>query len=123
MKLHAGLGVDILSAIQFPYPVVPIVRHHHENWDGSGYPDKLRGTEIPLGARILSVVDCYDALTSDRPYRPRLPAAEAIAIVMQRRGSMQILSWLTRSSPNSRNLRLPPTIQAQCTQRYSRSLN
>ena len=88
MKLHAALGADILSAIQFPYPVVPIVRHHHENWDGSGYPDKLRGTEIPLGARILSVVDCYDALTSDRPYRPKLPAAEAIAIVMQRRGSM-----------------------------------
>lgn len=88
MKLHAALGADILSAIQFPYPVVPIVRHHHENWDGSGYPDKLRGTEIPLGARILSVVDCYDALTSDRPYRPKLSVAEAIAIVMQRRGSM-----------------------------------
>jgi putative nucleotidyltransferase with HDIG domain len=88
MKLHAALGADILSAIQFPYPVVPIVRHHHENWDGSGYPDRLRGTEIPLGARILSVVDCYDALTSDRPYRPKLSTSEAIAIVMQRRGSM-----------------------------------
>jgi putative nucleotidyltransferase with HDIG domain len=88
MKLHAALGADILSAIQFPYPVVPIVRHHHENWDGSGYPDKLRGTEIPLGARILSVVDCYDALTSDRPYRPKLSTTDAIAIVMQRRGSM-----------------------------------
>lgn len=88
MKLHAGLGADILSAIEFPYPVVPIVRHHHENWDGGGYPDKLKGTEIPLGARILSVVDCYDALTSDRPYRPRLSNEEAIRIVMQRRGSM-----------------------------------
>ncbi len=61
MKLHAGIGGDILSAIDFPYPVIPIVRHHHENWDGSGYPDGLRGTTIPLGARILSVVDCYDA--------------------------------------------------------------
>ncbi len=88
MKLHAGLGADILSAIQFPYPVIPIVRHHHENWDGTGYPDKLKGTEIPLGARILSVVDCYDALTSDRPYRPRLTAEEAIGIIMQRRGTM-----------------------------------
>jgi putative nucleotidyltransferase with HDIG domain len=88
MKLHAGLGADILSAIQFPYPVVPIVRHHHENWDGGGYPDKLKGTEIPLGARILSVVDCYDALTSDRPYRPRLTSDEAISIIMQRRGTM-----------------------------------
>lgn len=88
MKLHAGLGADILSAIEFPYPVIPIVRHHHENWDGTGYPDLLRGTEIPLGARILSVVDCYDALTSDRPYRPRLKTEQALSIIMQRRGTM-----------------------------------
>lgn len=88
MKLHAGLGADILSAIEFPYPVIPIVRHHHENWDGTGYPDLLRGTHIPLGARILSVVDCYDALTSDRPYRPRLSTEQALSIIMQRRGSM-----------------------------------
>jgi putative nucleotidyltransferase with HDIG domain len=88
MKLHASVGADILGAIEFPYPVVPIVRHHHENWDGSGYPDGLKGTEIPIGARILSVVDCFDALTSDRPYRPRLPDSEAIKILLQRRGSM-----------------------------------
>ena len=62
MKLHASIGADILSSINFPYPVVPIVRHHHENWDGSGYPDGLRATQIPMGARILSVVDCYDGL-------------------------------------------------------------
>jgi putative nucleotidyltransferase with HDIG domain len=88
MKLHAGVGANILSSIDFPYPVVPIVRHHHENWDGSGYPDGLKGTQIPLGARILSVVDCFDALTSDRPYRPRLADGEAIAILMARRGAM-----------------------------------
>jgi len=88
MKLHASVGADILSAIDFPYPVVPIVRHHHENWDGSGYPTGLRGTEIPIGARILSVVDCFDALTSDRPYRPRLSTDDAIRILIQRRGSM-----------------------------------
>jgi putative nucleotidyltransferase with HDIG domain len=88
MKLHASVGADILSAIDFPYPVVPIVRHHHESWDGTGYPDGLSGSDIPMGARILSVVDCFDALTSDRPYRPRLSDAEAIEILMERRGRM-----------------------------------
>jgi putative nucleotidyltransferase with HDIG domain len=88
MKLHATIGADILSSIDFPYPVVPIVRHHHEHWNGSGYPAGLKGEEIPLGARILSVVDCFDALTSDRPYRPKMTTPEAIAILRQRRGSM-----------------------------------
>src|SRR6266446_9448572 len=88
MKLHAPVGADILSAIDFPYPVVPIVRHHHENWDGTGYPTGIKGTDIPIGARILAVVDCFDALTSDRPYRPRLSDDEALRILFQRRGSM-----------------------------------
>jgi putative nucleotidyltransferase with HDIG domain len=88
MKLHASVGADILSAIDFPYPVVPIVRHHHENWDGTGYPDGIRGTDIPIGARILSVVDCFDALTSDRPYRPRLSDRDALKILADRRGIM-----------------------------------
>ena len=88
MKQHANIGADILGSIQFPYPVVPIVRHHHEAWDGSGYPDNLKGVAIPLGARILSVVDCFDALTSDRPYRPKLSVEDAIAILVQRRGSL-----------------------------------
>jgi diguanylate cyclase (GGDEF)-like protein/putative nucleotidyltransferase with HDIG domain len=88
MKLHASVGADILSAINFPYPVVPIVRHHHENWDGTGYPDGLKGSEIPIGARILAVVDCFDALTSDRPYRPRLADVDAIRILVERRGAM-----------------------------------
>jgi diguanylate cyclase (GGDEF)-like protein/putative nucleotidyltransferase with HDIG domain len=88
MKMHATVGADILAAIEFPYPVVPIVRHHHENWDGSGYPAGLRGTEIPIGARILAVVDCFDALISDRPYRPRLTDDAALAILTQRRGAM-----------------------------------
>lgn len=88
MKQHANIGADILSAIDFPYPVVPIVRHHHENWDGTGYPQGLKGTDIPIGARILSVVDCFDALTSDRPYRPRLSDDMALQILRQRRGSM-----------------------------------
>lgn len=88
MKLHAPLGADMLSAVEFPYPVVPIVRHHHENWDGTGYPDRLRGEDIPIGARVLSVVDCYDALRSHRPYRRALSPAEALAIIEERSGSM-----------------------------------
>ena len=88
MKRHAPIGAEILSAIDFPYPVVPIVRHHHEQWDGGGYPDGVKGRDIPLGARVLSVVDCFDALTSDRPYRPKLPDSEALAILTERAGRM-----------------------------------
>ncbi|MEI6666919.1 MAG: HD domain-containing phosphohydrolase [Acidobacteriota bacterium] len=88
MKQHAPLGADMLSSVDFPYPVVPIVRHHHENWDGTGYPDGLRGEAIPVGARILSVVDCYDALRSHRPYRRALSPDRALQIISERRGTM-----------------------------------
>jgi putative nucleotidyltransferase with HDIG domain len=87
MKRHAPIGAQVLAAIEFPYPVAPVVRHHHENWDGTGYPDGLKGEEIPLGARILSVVDCFDALTSDRPYRARMSAEDALRIIIDRRGT------------------------------------
>lgn len=87
MKVHATVGADILKSIDFPYPVEPIVRHHHENWNGTGYPDGLKEQGIPLGARILSVVDCYDALTSDRPYRPRYSREHAEQVLRERRGS------------------------------------
>ncbi len=79
MKIHPVVGAAILERVGFPYPVVPIVRHHHEKWDGSGYPDGLRGEEIPIGARILSVVDCLDALASDRQYRRALPPEEVMS--------------------------------------------
>jgi putative nucleotidyltransferase with HDIG domain len=88
MKLHVDVGADILSLVDFPYPVVPIVRCHHENWDGSGYPRGVSGADIPIGARILSVVDCFDALTSDRPYRRRMTDDDAIAILVERSGKM-----------------------------------
>ena len=87
MKVHADVGADILKSIDFPYPVEPIVRHHHEKWDGTGYPKGLKEQEIPLGARILSVVDCYDALTSDRPYRPRMTRQQAEQELKDRRGT------------------------------------
>jgi putative nucleotidyltransferase with HDIG domain len=88
MKRHADIGADLLSSVKFPYPVVPIVRHHHEHWNGGGYPAGISGTDIPLGARILSVVDCFDALTSDRPYRPRLSNEEAFAIIREAKGKL-----------------------------------
>jgi putative nucleotidyltransferase with HDIG domain len=87
IKIHPVVGADILKRVQFPYPVVPIVRSHHEAWDGSGYPDGLKGDEIPIGARILTVVDCFDALASERPYRKAMPLDEAIAVVKGKAGS------------------------------------
>ena len=78
MKIHPIVGAEILDRVQFPYPVVPIVLSHHEKWDGSGYPYGLKREAIPIGARILSVVDCFDALTSERPYRRAMSADEAM---------------------------------------------
>jgi putative nucleotidyltransferase with HDIG domain len=86
MKIHPVVGADILERIRFPYPVTPIVRSHHESWDGSGYPDGLKGEEIPVGARILKVVDCFDALSSNRPYRRALPMDEALAYIKHKAG-------------------------------------
>jgi diguanylate cyclase (GGDEF)-like protein/putative nucleotidyltransferase with HDIG domain len=78
MKIHPIVGAEILERVKFPYPVAPIVRAHHERWDGRGYPDGLAGEQIPLGARILSAVDCLDALATDRQYRKALPLNEAM---------------------------------------------
>src|ERR1700685_1183613 len=78
MKIHTLVGAEILERVRFPYPVVPIVRAHHEKWDGSGYPMGLKGAEIPIGARILSAVDYLDAVASDRQYRRALPLREVM---------------------------------------------
>lgn len=86
MKIHPVIGAEILEQVDFPYPVVPIVRAHHEKWDGSGYPNGLKGEEIPIGARILAAVDCLDALASDRQYRRGLPLEEAMARVAAEAG-------------------------------------
>jgi diguanylate cyclase (GGDEF)-like protein/putative nucleotidyltransferase with HDIG domain len=86
MKIHPVVGANMLKTIDFPYPVVPIVRYHHERWDGMGYPEGLKGSDIPLGARILSLVDCYDALTTNRPYRAPMGRAEVIAFFQRESG-------------------------------------
>ncbi len=87
MKIHPVVGAEILERVRFPYPVVPIVRSHHEAWDGSGYPDGLKGEEIPIGARILTAVDRFDALASERPYRNAMPLSEAMALVKSKAGT------------------------------------
>ncbi|MGB6247541.1 MAG: diguanylate cyclase [Terriglobales bacterium] len=86
MKIHPLVGAEILERVQFPYPVVPIVRAHHEKFDGTGYPLGLKGTEIPIGARILSAVDFLDALASDRQYRRALPLHEAMTRLVDESG-------------------------------------
>ncbi len=86
MKIHPQVGAEILERVQFPYPVVPIVRAHHEKFDGTGYPNGLKGDEIPIGARILAAVDFLDALASDRQYRRALPLEEAMAELEQESG-------------------------------------
>jgi diguanylate cyclase (GGDEF)-like protein/putative nucleotidyltransferase with HDIG domain len=87
MKIHPVVGADILEKVAFPYPVAPIVRAHHEKWNGKGYPEGRKGEEIPIGARILSAVDCFDALASDRQYRKALPLDEAMRTVVEESGT------------------------------------
>src|SRR5260370_1774508 len=87
MKIHPVVGAAILEKVEFPYPVAPIVRSHHEKWDGSGYPEGLAGENIPIGARILAAVDCLDAMASDPQYRPAVPLATAMERVNERSGA------------------------------------
>ncbi|HXZ56737.1 MAG TPA: HD domain-containing phosphohydrolase [Gaiellaceae bacterium] len=79
MRTHPEIGEHILRPIQSLHAILPIVRHHHERWDGTGYPDGLSGRGIPLGARIVAVCDAYQAMTEDRPYRSALSTSEARA--------------------------------------------
>ena len=87
MKVHTTVGAQILERVGFPYPVVPIVLYHHEQWDGAGYPEGLRGEEIPLTARILSVADCFDSVREERPFRRGMTREEACALLLRGSGS------------------------------------
>ncbi len=87
MKSHTVKGAAIVESIHSLTPIVPIVRHHHERWDGSGYPDQLEGDRIAITARIVAVADAFDAMTSDRPYRPALPVELAFRELTNKAGS------------------------------------
>ena len=87
MKIHTQVGAEILQRVAFPYPVAPIVRSHHERWDGTGYPDGLKGEQIPKGARVLAAVDCLDALASHRQYRGAVSLDAAMEKVASMSGS------------------------------------
>ena len=86
MKIHPQVGAEILASVPFPYPVVPLVRYHHERLDGKGYPEGLSGQAIPLGARILAAVDFFDALTSERPLHTALTPESALDALQQEAG-------------------------------------
>ncbi len=86
IRAHPKIGAEIIAHVPFPYPVAPLILSHHERWDGKGYPTGLHGRQIPLGARVLSVVDYFDALTTDRPYHRAMKREDAIALLRQEAG-------------------------------------
>jgi diguanylate cyclase (GGDEF)-like protein/putative nucleotidyltransferase with HDIG domain len=86
IRIHPQVGAEIIAAVPFPYPVAPLILSHHERWDGKGYPQGLTGAEIPLGARILTIVDYYDAVTTERPYHKALSKESAIGLLKHEAG-------------------------------------
>ena len=86
IRIHPQVGAEIIAAVPFPYPVAPLILSHHERWDGKGYPQGLAGTAIPTGARILTIVDYYDAVTTERPYHRALNPASALAMLKHEAG-------------------------------------
>ncbi len=108
VKVHPVVGASIVERAEFPFPVAEIVRSHHERWDGQGYPDGLSGEQIPVGARILSVVDCIAALTADRPHRRAVPLERALSFVASQSGTAydpQVIDAVLRRSGDLKDLR------------------
>jgi putative nucleotidyltransferase with HDIG domain len=86
MKLHPAIGAHIVEGIPFLQETIPLIKHHQERWDGTGYPGGLKGEQIPLMARIFSIIDAFDALTTFRPYREKIPQFEAIDYIRENAG-------------------------------------
>jgi diguanylate cyclase (GGDEF)-like protein/putative nucleotidyltransferase with HDIG domain len=103
IRAHPKIGADIIGSVPFPYPVAPLILSHHERWDGKGYPTGLKGEEIPLGARILTAVDYFDAVMAERPYHKALPFDAAVALLQQESGKAldpRIVETFVRLLPN-----------------------
>jgi diguanylate cyclase (GGDEF)-like protein/putative nucleotidyltransferase with HDIG domain len=116
MKIHPTVGAEILKRVNFPYPVEDIVRYHHEKWDGTGYPKGLKGENIPLVARIIAVVDFYDATRCDRPYRKGMTREDSLALLKKMAGTSfdpRIVETFTRNIEEFDNLIASQDIQEQ----------
>jgi diguanylate cyclase (GGDEF)-like protein len=112
VRIHPVVGAEILERAEFPYPVATVVRHHHERWDGHGYPDGLRGAAIPRPARILAVVDCLVSLTADRPQRRAMSFERAFSFVRSQSGMAfdpEVIEALIECADQFRTLQLPPS--------------
>ena len=126
MKIHSVVGAEIVARVEFPYPVAPIVRAHHERWNGTGYPDGLKGEQIPIGARILAAADCLDALTSDRQYRRALPFDEAMAVVIGESGKSydpRVVECLRQNYKTWEKLAPAPSAQPAVQPKQSKAVN
>jgi diguanylate cyclase (GGDEF)-like protein len=105
VRIHPQVGAAIIAKVPFPYPVAPLIHSHHERWDGRGYPDSLKGDDIPLGARVLCLVDYFDALTSDRPYHKSMTVEAAVALLEQESGKAldpRVVQTFVRILPETR---------------------
>jgi len=119
VRNHVQLGASMIEMLGEMHPIVPLIRHHHECWDGSGYPDGMKGEEIPLISRIISVADMYDAMTSDRPYRSRRSHQEAVDEIKSTTGSkldprvaemfLQVLKEISPTADSSATMVIQPT--------------
>jgi putative nucleotidyltransferase with HDIG domain len=107
VRRHAPMGADILERIDFPYPVAPLVRHHHERYDGAGYPDGLSGDRIPFGARMIAIAEAFDAMTAPHSYRATVPRDAALETLVLKSGTQfdpdlaRLFNELIRSTPDT----------------------
>ena len=125
MRQHPMAGVEMLADVQFPWDVTPMVRSHHERWDGQGYPDRLAGEAIPLAARILCIADVYDALTTDRSYKKAFSHLEAMEIMRRESGRQFDPQLFAKFEELVRRgtLNLPPSTERKSPERRTDSQN